>query len=304
MALPELHSQQVVERGLQPRSLRLQGGSEGANRGSLSAGIYGRFPQNRTKLRERRLDPDGGSEAQAGRGLARAPQCKCRAQRRSIPAPAAWASGRAARCAGRPCPPTGVGRSRSSDLLLPGRGLRGAPHLCLLQHIPPEHLQVSLPPGPDPRRGAGRAGRGLGDGGGTRSRRPAAAPGPLPPGTPSSSLWATPSPASWPVLPSSPCWATCLRSWGCPWTKWPKQVCGCPALVAGAVRLGWTSEAVRGRGCGCGAHTDAPVLAAVWVSTCKRLGVRMSVCQHGPGGRWLSGGDCPLGHVLGTCVSR
>lgn len=63
---------------------------------------------------------------------------------------------------------------------------------------------------------------------------------------------------------------------------------------------GWAGPAslcgdqrVMGRGCGCGAHTDAPVLAAVWVSTCKRLGVRMSVCQHGPGGRWLSGGDCP-----------
>ena len=37
--------------------------------------------------------------------------------------------------------------------------------------------------------------------------------------TPSLSPWATPSPASWLALPSSPCWATCLRSWVYLWTK-------------------------------------------------------------------------------------
>lgn len=37
--------------------------------------------------------------------------------------------------------------------------------------------------------------------------------------TPSSSLWAMPSRVSWLGSPSSPCWATCLRSWVCLWTK-------------------------------------------------------------------------------------
>ena len=55
------------------------------------------------------------------------------------------------------------------------------------------------------------AGEGLvGDDGG-HSPRPV--PGLILAETPSLSPWATPSPASWLALPSSPCWATCLRSW-------------------------------------------------------------------------------------------
>ncbi|XP_060037061.1 sodium-dependent proline transporter isoform X3 [Erinaceus europaeus] len=42
-------------------------------------------------------------------------------------------------------------------------------------------------------------------------------------GTPSSSPWAMPSPASWPASPSSPCWATCRRNWMSLWTRSPKQ---------------------------------------------------------------------------------
>ena len=51
------------------------------------------------------------------------------------------------------------------------------------------------------------------------ARSPWPVPGLLLAETPSSSPWATPSPASWLALPSSPCWATCLRSWVCLWTK-------------------------------------------------------------------------------------
>lgn len=74
----------------------------------------------------------------------------------------------------------------------------------------------------DPRVRAGRRGVSWGGPHGVRLTRPA--PGLLPAETPSLSLWAMPSPASWLASLSSPCWATCLRSWVCLWTKLPKQV--------------------------------------------------------------------------------
>ncbi|XP_017498310.2 sodium-dependent proline transporter isoform X1 [Manis javanica] len=56
-----------------------------------------------------------------------------------------------------------------------------------------------------------------------RASSPWPASGLLPAGTPLSSPWAMPSPASWLASPSSLCWATCLRSWVCLWTRSPKQ---------------------------------------------------------------------------------
>lgn len=76
-----------------------------------------------------------------------------------------------------------------------------------------------LPPRPRQLEWVGErlAGEGLVGEDGGRSPRPV--PGLLLAETPSLSPWATPSPASWLALPSSPCWATCLRSWVYLWTK-------------------------------------------------------------------------------------
>lgn len=76
-----------------------------------------------------------------------------------------------------------------------------------------------LPPGPRRLEWVGEwlAREGLvGEDGG---HSPWPVPGLLLAETPSLSPWATPSPASWLALPSSPCWATCLRSWVYLWTK-------------------------------------------------------------------------------------
>ena len=77
---------------------------------------------------------------------------------------------------------------------------------------------------------------------------------PFPAGTASRSASSTVAPASWPGLWSSPSWASCPGSRGCPYLKWPSQVG--TAWLSGSWREGWAGD----RGWGGGGSPRSQIL--------------------------------------------